>query len=120
MRRSIASFLLLFALAGSVLPLAAQDLAARAHACCLRQSAHHCHESASKQELPVVREVGCCPRNSSRAVRTSVAGNPEPRLRAAVAPASNFLASDVRIPGPESKFPSSQSTRAPPQFSFFT
>ena len=48
MQRLIARFLLLFALAGTFVPMAQALAAAPPHACCIRKI-HQCHGSASPE-----------------------------------------------------------------------
>ncbi len=69
MHRLTARLLLLFALAGSLAPVALAMTAAPPHACCLRKSAHHCHGSASANPSESsISGANCCKQNCSRAV----------------------------------------------------
>jgi hypothetical protein len=72
MHRLTARLLLLFALAGSLVPLATAVTAAPSHACCVRKAAHHCHEPAvTDSSRLVIRDTGCCSHDCCRAVTIS-------------------------------------------------
>jgi hypothetical protein len=116
MHRLIARFLLLFAFAGNLAPLAlAATTAAPSHACCLRKGVHRCHESARSESIDlIIRATGCCHQDCCRAVTTArwaraqqaagcvIAGNVE----------AYFVHQNLVAPNTEvSRF---QSTRAPP------
>src|SRR5215831_18486216 len=70
MQRLTARLLLLFALAGTFVPVAMQALASPPHACCLRKAVHRCHTQAASQD-PVVSDAGCCHHDCCRAVTTA-------------------------------------------------
>ena len=117
MQRLTARFLLLFALAGTFVPLALAATTAPAHACCIRKT-HHCHEVASPESTQlVISATTCCDHDCCRAATTSQWANPQPGIPAVVA--QNV---EARIAGSQSRTPAtplfaSQSTRAPPQLS---
>jgi len=110
-----ARFLLLFALAGTFVPLALAATAAPPHACCLRKAPHQCHGSDADQRS--VRSTACCNHDCCRAVTTSQCAHPQPSLASAGAHfvASRIAESPASVPATE-RF-ASQSTRAPPQIS---
>jgi len=63
MHRLTARFLLLFALAGNLAPvaLAASRSAQPQHACCVRKGIHHCHDSATADSAaPAIHSTDCC------------------------------------------------------------
>lgn len=66
MQRLIARLILLFAVAGSLVPLALAMAAPAPHSCCVRNAAHHCHDSGISQL--VVRDTSCCRQNCYRGV----------------------------------------------------
>jgi hypothetical protein len=115
MHRLTARLLLLFALAGSLIPLAqAVTAAPPVHACCVRK-AHHCHDSAGEEsEQLIIRSAACCNHDCCRAAVTSQWANPQPRTTALLAETIEARAADSHPDHPEANRSSSQSTRAPP------
>lgn len=116
MPRLIARFLLLFALAGNLAPIAlAATATTPAHACCLRKGVHRCHDSvASESGELVVRGSGCCHQDCCRAVTTV-------RWAHAAPHATSFAARNVEaylalhnLATPNNEVSRFQSTRAPP------
>src|SRR5579862_4211121 len=71
MQRLTARFLLMFALAGTFVPVALQALAAPPRACCRRTAAHHCLDATTPTDGPILRDAGCCNHDCYRAVTTS-------------------------------------------------
>src|ERR1700741_4135301 len=83
MQRFTARFLLLIALVGTFVPLAMQGKAAPSRACCRRQAAHHCHESAeTNPNDSVASQTGCCNHDCCHAVTSSQWAHPLPCLTA--------------------------------------
>ncbi len=83
MQRLTARLLLLFALAGNLVPLALAVTAAPPHACCFRKAAHqhHCHEAAAGDSSRlVIRDTGCCNHDCCRAVTSAQWAHPQPKL----------------------------------------
>jgi hypothetical protein len=116
MQRLTAKLLLLFALAGSFIPLALAATAEAPHACCIRK-AHHCHDSAGaaeESEQLIIRAASCCNHDCCRAVTTSQWAYPQPRMTAISAQKINAQIAESHPDSPSTKFSSSQSTRAPP------
>lgn len=113
MQRLIARLLLLFALAGTFVPVALAMTAPPLHACCIRK-AHHCHESASADSAQLTGAKSCCTHDGGRAVTTSQWANPQPGIAAVFAGivAPHVLESHSRIPFMQ--LSASQSPRAPP------
>ncbi|HKI26642.1 MAG TPA: hypothetical protein VKA07_09975 [Candidatus Sulfotelmatobacter sp.] len=123
MHRLTARLLLLFALAGSILPLAQAVTASPVPECCRRMGAHHCQDasaasaSASGSSQASFRAPGCCHGDCGRAVTTAqwahlqlIANDPFARNIDARIVASNPHAPDaIRAASP--------STRAPPLLS---
>ncbi len=72
MNRLTAKFLLLFALVGTLAPLALALTGPPQHACCVRKAVHHCHESdgADSSRL-LISGAGCCNGDCCRAVTTA-------------------------------------------------
>lgn len=115
MQRLTARFLLLFALAGTFLPVALQALAAPPHACCRRNAAHHCHGSAaSDPDAPLVRDSSCCHHDCCRGATTVQWAHTQPAQMAVTAQsiAAGEMASQPIAAVPE--FFPSRSPRAPP------
>jgi len=117
MQRLTARFLLLFALLGTLVPIALQATTAPLHACCRRMGAHHCADSLGASEEPVVRDAGCCNHDCSRAVTTSHWAHPAPPRTGAFS--ENVATREIDSPSsiPAAQFFSSRSCRAPPKTS---
>src|SRR5215469_1494867 len=115
MQRLTARLLLLFALAGTFVPVAMQALAAPPHACCLRKAVHRCHTPGASQD-PVASDAGCCNHDCCRAVTTAQWANPEAlhHTASALGAASYETVLDPSIAAKE--LLSSRSSRGPPQF----
>lgn len=115
MQRLTARFLLLFALVGTILPAALQATATPQHACCRRQAAHHCHDTAdTNPQEPVVRGAGCCHGDCSRSVTTARWAHPQPRTGAISSELSHEVSLDTHDSAVFARFLASLSTRAPP------
>jgi hypothetical protein len=118
MHRLTAKILLLFALAGTVVPLALAATAAPPHACCRRKAAHPCHESVFLESSQLaIRGTGCCSQDSGRAATTSQWANPQPGLASVFTANVDAQVTDSHPTTPASELSASQSTRAPPQIS---
>jgi hypothetical protein len=115
MQRLTARFLLLFALAGTFVPLALAATAAPPHACCLRKGVHQSHGSESDQRS--VRTTGCCNHDCCRAATTSQSAHPRPSLASVIAQNVDARIAESRAGTPATELLSSQSPRAPPQVS---
>jgi hypothetical protein len=115
MQRLTARLLLLFALAGTFVPVAMQALAAPPHACCLRKAVHRCHQPGASQD-PVASDAGCCNHDCCRALTTAQWATLEvsPNLSATLHVASYITVSLTSAAAKE--LLSSRSSRAPPQF----
>jgi|ERR1700722_1870505 len=122
MPRRIAIHLLLFALLGNLGPMVLAAVAPQPHACCVRKTAHKCHDSgaaglASDSERPVIRDASCCNRNCCRAIAL-------PNWVDARLGTSSVIVlqiADTRVVLPELQLPQTastgfRSTRAPPAF----
>src|SRR5438270_630158 len=66
MQRLTARFLLLFALAGTFVPLTLAAVAPPPHSCCLRKAAHHCHGAETADRS--IRNTSCCNHGSVRGI----------------------------------------------------
>lgn len=115
MQRFTARLLLLFALAGTFVPVALQATAVPPHACCRRNAAHHCPDSETRSDEPVLRDIGCCSHDCRRAIATSQWAHPEPLQSAATIEVIRNRQIALSSIVPLRKFASSQSSRAPPQ-----
>src|SRR5258708_393949 len=115
MQRLTARFLLLFALVGTLLPLALAVAATPPHACCLRKAVHQCHEADGDQRA--IRSTGCCNHDSQRAVTTTQPAQARPSQMSIVAQNVAARLTEFRAVTPATQLFSSQSTRAPPQVS---
>jgi hypothetical protein len=120
MQRFTARLLLLFALAGTFVPLALAATAAPAHACCVRNT-HHCHSaglhtdtSAQSDEL-ILHSAGCCNHDCCRGVTLTHSASPQSNIALAAAELASQLIQTQTSDAPGARFSSSQSTRAPPQ-----
>ncbi|MGC2474824.1 MAG: hypothetical protein WA485_10850 [Candidatus Sulfotelmatobacter sp.] len=113
MQRLTARFLLLFALAGTFVPVALQATAAPVRACCRRNAAHHCNDSVPS-DAPVLRDIGCCNHDCCHAIATSHWAHPQPSQAAATT--QNTAPRQIDLPSivPATDIFSTRSTRAPP------
>lgn len=117
MQRLTARLLLLFALAGILVPVALAASPAPVRACCLRM-AHHCHEmAASDSKQTTFRVATHCNCNCCHAVITSQWAHPQPRMTALFARTVASLVAASHPTAPAARLFSSRSTRAPPQLS---
>jgi len=115
MHRLTATLLLLFALVGSLAPLALAVAVPPTHACCLRKGIHQCHDSlTSANGQPEIRDASCCQGNCYRAVTTARWAHPQPKLEAVFLQADNLRRSRLRSDSPVAACAEFQSTRAPP------
>jgi hypothetical protein len=112
MRRLIASVLVLFALAGNLIPLALAATTAP-HSCCVRKT-HKCHESASESAQLALRTISCCDHNCCRAVTTSRWASAAPSILGGPAYEISAAVTDSRPAAPTFLETSTQSARAPP------
>jgi len=116
MQRLTARFLLLFALAGTFVPLALAATAAPEHACCLRKGVHQCHGSVPESDQRSIRDTSCCPRDG-RAVTTSQWAHAQPSVTSVVTQNIEARIAEPHSESPATKRFASQSTRAPPHIS---
>jgi hypothetical protein len=116
MHRLTARLLLLFALAGSLIPLAqAVTAAPQPHACCVRK-AHHCHDSAGEESAQlIIRSAGCCNHDCCRAAITSQWASPQKPTAPVIAQSVTTVIADSHPNTPITRQAASSSTRAPPQ-----
>jgi hypothetical protein len=116
MQRTIARLLLLFALAGNLIPLALATTAVPPHACCIRKN-HHCHNSAATDSSsPELLSRDCCPQKCRHAVITAQWAHPHAHR---VFIGAQFVSSHVVLQDSEAFSSESlikQATRAPPFF----
>jgi hypothetical protein len=115
MQRLTAKFLLLFALFGTVAPIA-MAITAPQHACCVRKT-HHCHESASPDSTQLAIRSQTCDHDCCRAAATSRWANTELRINPAAVQNIETNITDSQPRPPAAQHSASQSTRAPPQLS---
>src|SRR6516225_4071499 len=115
MQRLTARLLLLFALAGTFVPVAMQALAAPPHACCLRKAVHRCHAPGASQD-PVASDAGCCHHDCCRAVTTAQWATPEASANSSATLHVATYATAPHTPAPTRELLSSRSSRAPPRF----
>jgi hypothetical protein len=114
MQRRIAKFLVLIALAGNIGPLAQGATATPTHACCIRKSGHHCHDSlSSKPEQATIRDGGCCDNNCRHAVVTLRWAHTLPAGTSCTQTVERYLDQSTAA-HQDSHDPLFQSTRAPP------
>ncbi|HTU41468.1 MAG TPA: hypothetical protein VMF10_07140 [Candidatus Aquilonibacter sp.] len=117
MHRLTARLLLVFALAGNLIPLAMALTAAPPRACCLRM-AHRCHESATAEGGRLFVQDPCCCNNRSRhAATTAQWAHPKSRSGHSFLPAVERLARSIQSPFAGAQAASLHSSRAPPVFS---
>jgi len=115
MRRLIATSLLLFALFGTVVPLAQALTAAPPHACCMRKGPHHCHEAGSENpSQPIVRETCRCSSDCCRAVTSTQWAQAQPSPTFSSLPALSLQSPGCRTAGPATAFSGVHSSRGPP------
>lgn len=115
MQRVTAKFLLLFALIGTIVPIATAVTAPQ-HACCSRKT-HHCHESASLDSTQLAITSQTCDHDCCRAVRTSQWADPQLGITSAVVQDIELHAANLQPRTPAAQHSVSRSTRAPPQVS---
>ena len=113
MQRLTARFLVLFALAGTFVPVALAATAAPPHACCIRKAMHQCHGSGQSDQL-MIRGAGCCGHDCSRGVTTSQWAHPQPASDAAIVHQLRAHIPDASCQAVLSDLFSSRSSRAPP------
>ncbi len=112
MRRTLATLLLIFAVAGTFAPMALAWSAPPPHACCVR-AAHHCHDTISGDGL-TLRSTGCCNQDCSRAVSSARWAHPQPTAAPRVKQDASSLALSSHSLLIAAEFSGSRSTRAPP------
>jgi len=113
MRRLTASLLLLFALAGTIVPLAQAATASPPQACC-RRMGHQCHGSTAPESQRSFHNTACCGQDCCRSLTKSQSAAFEPWAMAAFA---HKIAGDVPeapATAPQTERLTSNSTRAPP------
>ena len=115
MQRLTAKFLLLFALFGTVVPVA-MAVTAPQHACCVRKT-HHCHEPASPDSTQLAISSQTCDHDCCRGVSASQWANIELRINLAVVRNIETHTGNSQPRTPAAQHSASQSTRAPPQLS---
>ncbi|MGA2415619.1 MAG: hypothetical protein ABSF59_14300 [Candidatus Sulfotelmatobacter sp.] len=116
MPRLITRFLLFFALAGNLAPIAlAANAATPTHACCLRKGIHRCHDTAAPESSElVVRGAGCCHQECCRAVTTVRWAHAAPHATGFAAQNIEAYLSLQSLATPNNEVSRFQSTRAPP------
>jgi hypothetical protein len=115
MQRLTAKFLLLFALVGTIVPIATAVTAPQ-HACCIRKT-HHCHESASPDSTQLAISSQTCDHDCCRAVSTSKWANLDLGIKTAFVQNIEPRAADSQSHSPTLELTASTSPRAPPQLS---
>jgi hypothetical protein len=117
MHRRIAKFLLLFAVAGNLAPLALAISAPPPHACCLRKNVHNCHGSpvAASEQL-VLRSGNCCSQNCYRAVTTTRWAKAQPPVITDYVRSGGNLVNSGDPVSFSAGVRSFQSSRAPPHY----
>src|SRR5947209_2121561 len=115
MQRLTARFLLLFALAGTFVPLTLAAVAPPPHSCCLRKAAHHCHGAETADRS--IRNTSCCNQGSGRAATTKHSAPPSPSLISDFAPPLDSHLTASNPAAPAQQLFSTRSPRAPPQSS---
>jgi hypothetical protein len=103
-----------FALVGSLAPIALAAIAAP-HACCLRKGLHHCQDSSTPETGQlIIQNAGCCKGDCSRAVTTAQWAHPQPRLASFFLPSNHAREAVLQPDSAVSAHAEFQSTRAPP------
>jgi hypothetical protein len=113
MQRTIARLLLLFALAGNLIPLALAATVSPLHACCLRK-AHHCHNLPSSDTSPAVSSTDCCSHGCCGVITTSRWAYPQLHIRSVRGTLVASFLIESAVVTPSSQLPNLQSSRAPP------
>ncbi len=116
MQRLTARLLLLFAIAGTFVPLGLEATTAAVHACCRRNALHSCHASKESDGLSV-RGMGCCGHDCGRGVSTSQTAQPGPAIAASFDQYASGRILDLGADSPRSSVVAFHSSRAPPRFS---
>jgi hypothetical protein len=118
MRRLTASLLLLFALAGSFVPVALAAIPASTPKCCLRKNVHHCHNSAGAADGELsFASASCCSHGCCRDATPAQWANPEARSRLTSALRVETYLGRTHLAKQSFEARAFLSTRAPPQFS---
>ncbi|HVN21870.1 MAG TPA: hypothetical protein VMU05_23995 [Dongiaceae bacterium] len=116
MQRLTARFLLLLAMAGTILPVTLHARAVQ-HACCRRSAAHHCLDATNPRQ-PTFSDSGCCQQHGCfRAATTSHWAHPLPTAQAVATQPAAERATELNQIAAYSRPLASRSTRAPPQAS---
>jgi hypothetical protein len=116
MQRLTARLLLLFALAGNLIPLALAATAAPVPACCRRMGPHRCNApSQADSGQTSFHASSCCNHDCCRAVTTSQFAHPESSLTAVFSRNIEIHSADLYRADALAESLSSQSTRAPPR-----
>jgi hypothetical protein len=123
MRRLTARLLLLFAIAGTFVPIALA-YAAPVPSCCLRkavhQTMHHCHEAAdtemasSGEEQSTLHASATCNHECCRGAATSQSARPQSPLIANSLAVTHSRIIHAQPESPSAALATFQSTRAPP------
>jgi len=114
MQRLTARLLLLFAFAGSFLPLALAATAAPSHACCIRK-AHKCHQAAGSESEAAITASNCCANHECcRALTKSQSAPALPQFAPVFTASIAAHTAALRSHAPAARIAASQSPRAPP------
>jgi hypothetical protein len=115
--RLTAKLLLLFAVLGNVVPVVQAAIPVSAPACCLRKAPHHCHDSTNPDSSRlVIRGTSCCGHECCRAVTTAQWAYPQPRGVSFSRQVPSARVAERVLDSPPTELSSSQSCRAPPEF----
>jgi hypothetical protein len=114
MNRRIAKLLLLLAFVGNLIPPTLAISAPPLHACCLRKTVPHCHESQADSSEQLVRTPDCCNQQCRRAVTSVRWARSEPLAAAAFAPSVENLLNQQHPAAVDTAILDFQSARAPP------
>ncbi len=114
MRRLTASLLLLFALAGTFVPLAQAVASSPLPACCRRMH-HQCHGSATPESQPSFHNTACCNQDCCRSLTKTQSAAFQPWAMTAFAHNISGSVAESQPTTPSAQPSISQPARAPPQ-----
>jgi hypothetical protein len=114
MQRTIARLLLLFSVAGTVIPLAGAVSTAPLPLCCIRHK-HACHAAVGSNSSPAEVHESCCSRQGcGHAVITARWAHPGMQAGSFLARALSRHIADQQLPPLSPEFLNFKPTRAPP------
>src|SRR5579862_7886261 len=113
MHRLTARLLLMFSLAGVLVPAALAFSVNPPHACCRRKTPH-CHNSAMPTDQPAVYAAGCDQHSCCRGLVVAQVAQPKPQVTARSLPEIHCLGVSSQFVANATSVHASHSVRGPP------